>query len=57
MEAKKLQKLLTVIENHALVAKFANCLTDAFRENAFMRLDMIVNQGDGLKEVLEKLGV
>ena len=31
-EAKKLQKPLTVIKNHALVAKFANCLTDAFRE-------------------------
>ena len=57
MEAKKLQKLPTVIKNHALVAKFANFLTDAFRENVFMRLDMIVNQGDGLKEVLAKLGV
>jgi hypothetical protein len=57
MEAKKLQKPPTVIENHALVAKFANCLTDGFRENVFARLDMIANQQDGLKGVLEKLGV
>ena len=57
MEVKKLQNLPTVIENHALVAKFANCLMDAFRENMFTRLDMIANQGDGLKEALAKLGV
>ena len=56
-EAKKLQKPPTVIENHTLVAKFANCLTDAFRENVFVRLDMIVNQGDRLKEALVKLGI
>ena len=57
MEAKKLQKPLTLVENHALVAKFASCLTDAFRENVFARLDMIANQHNGLKSVLEKLGV
>ena len=56
-EAKKLQKPPIVIENHALVAKFANCLTDGFRENVFARLDMIANQGNGLKEALTKLGV
>jgi len=57
MEAKKLQKPPIVIKNHALVAKFANCLTDAFRENVFARLDMIMNQGNRLKEALAKLGV
>ena len=57
MEAKKLQKPPTLVENHALVAKFANCLTDAFRENVFARLDMITNQQNGLKGALEKLGV
>ena len=57
MEAKKLQKPPIVIENHALVAKFANCLTDAFRENVFARLDMAMNQGNGLKEMLTKWGV
>jgi hypothetical protein len=57
MEAKKLQKPPTLIENHALVAKFANCLTDTFRENVFSRLDMVMNQEDGLKGVLAKLGV
>jgi hypothetical protein len=56
-EVKKLQKPPIVIENHALVAKFANCLTDGFRENIFARLDMIANQGNGLKEALTKLGV
>ncbi|KIM40426.1 hypothetical protein M413DRAFT_72719, partial [Hebeloma cylindrosporum] len=40
MEAKKLQKPPTLIENHALVTKFAGCLTDSFRENVFSRLDM-----------------
>ena len=57
MEAKKLQKPPTLIENHALVTKFASCLTDGFREHVFARLDMIANQQDGLKGVLEKLGV
>lgn len=57
MEAKKLQKPPTLVENHALVAKFASCLTEAFREHVFARLDMITNQQAGLKGVLEKLGV
>ena len=57
MEAKKLQKPPVVIENHALVTKFANCLTDTFRENVFARLDMAMNQGNGLKEMLTKWGV
>jgi len=57
MEAKKLQKPPIIIENHTLVAKFANCLMDAFRENVFMRLDMIANQGNRLEEALVKLDV